>query len=121
MSAAYDRSAIMKAAHFTARWRVQSVGGSYREWLAKALASKWKKAKGALLRAESNVGLPVRSPRRPSRAAHASMPPLHHAFRPHRRIIRGLIRSPERAAGRGVDLAPSRPNHNAKTRNSHHG
>ena len=61
MSAAYDRSAIMKAAHFTARWRVQSVGGSYREWLAKALASEWKKAKGARLRAESNVGLPVRS------------------------------------------------------------
>lgn len=57
----YDRSAIMKAAHFWARWRVQSVGGSYREWFAKALASEWKKAKAALLREESNVGLPVRS------------------------------------------------------------
>lgn len=61
MSAAYDRAAIMKAAHFMARWRVQSVGGSYREWFAKELASEWKKAKAARLRAESNIGLPVRS------------------------------------------------------------
>jgi hypothetical protein len=61
MSAAYDRAAIMKAAHFTARWRVQSVGGSYREWFAKALASEWKKAKAARVREESNIGLPVRS------------------------------------------------------------
>ncbi len=61
MSATFDRSAIMKAAHFTARWRVQSVGGSYREWFAKALSSEWKKVKAALLREESNVGLPVRS------------------------------------------------------------
>ena len=51
----------MKAAHFTARWRVQSVGGSYREWFAKALASEWKKARAARLREESNVGLPVRT------------------------------------------------------------
>lgn len=61
MSATFNRSAIMKAAHFTARWRVQSVGGSYREWFAKALASEWKKAKAVRLREESNVGLPVRS------------------------------------------------------------
>ena len=61
MSAAYDRSAIMKSAHFTACWRVQSVGGSYREWFAKALASEWKKAKAARHREESNIGLPVRS------------------------------------------------------------
>lgn len=61
MSAAYDRSAIMKAAHFTARWRVLSVGGSYRAWFAKALSSEWKKAKAVRLREESNVGLPVRS------------------------------------------------------------
>lgn len=61
MSAAYDRSAIVQAAHFTARWRVQSVGGSYREWFAKALASEWKKAKAARMREESNIGLPVRS------------------------------------------------------------
>ncbi|MGD9657091.1 MAG: hypothetical protein AB7U61_05525 [Methylocystis sp.] len=61
MSAAYDRSAIMKAAHFTARLRAQSVGGCYREWFAKALASEWKKAKAARLRDESNIGLPVRS------------------------------------------------------------
>jgi hypothetical protein len=61
MSSAFDRAAIMKAAHFTARWRVQSVGGSYREWFAKALASEWKKAKAARVRDESNIGLPVRS------------------------------------------------------------
>ncbi|WP_292530445.1 hypothetical protein [Methylocystis sp.] len=61
MPSTFDRSAIMRAAHFTARWRVQSVGGSYREWFAKALASEWKKAKAARLREESNVGLPVRS------------------------------------------------------------
>jgi hypothetical protein len=61
MSAAHDRSAIMKAAHFTARWRVQSVGGSYREWFAKALASEWKKSKAARVREESTIGLPVRS------------------------------------------------------------
>ncbi|TLG77792.1 hypothetical protein [Methylocystis sp. B8] len=57
----FDRSAIMKAAHFTARWRVQSVGGSYRQWFAKALAAEWKKAKAARLRNESNIGLPVRT------------------------------------------------------------
>jgi hypothetical protein len=57
----YDRAAIMRAAHFTARWRVQSVGGSYREWFAKALASEWKKAKAVRVREESNIGLPVRS------------------------------------------------------------
>ncbi len=51
----------MKAAHFTARWRVQSVGGSYREWFAKALSTEWKKAKAARARFEQNTGLPVRS------------------------------------------------------------
>lgn len=61
MSSAYDRSTIMRAAHFMARWRVQSVGGSYREWFARALSAEWKKAKAARLREESNVGLPVRS------------------------------------------------------------
>lgn len=61
MSSAYDRSAIMKAAHFTARWRVQSVGGSYREWFAKALSAEWKKAKAARARFEQNIGLPLRS------------------------------------------------------------
>ncbi|MGJ0454180.1 MAG: hypothetical protein ACR65T_13275 [Methylocystis sp.] len=61
MSANFDRSAIMKAAHFMARWRVQSVGGSYREWFAKALSAEWKKAKAARVRDESNVGFPVGS------------------------------------------------------------
>ena len=61
MSAAYDRSAIMQAAHFTARWRVHSVGGSYRKWFAKALAAEWKKAKAARARFEQNTGLPLRT------------------------------------------------------------
>jgi hypothetical protein len=61
MPRTFDRAAIMRAAHFTARWRLQSVGGSYREWFAKALASEWKKAKAARVREESNIGLPVRS------------------------------------------------------------
>ena len=61
MSAAYDRSAIMKAAHFMARWRVASVGGSYREWFARALSSEWKKAKAARCAMEHNIGLPLRS------------------------------------------------------------
>ena len=34
MSATFNRSAIMKAAHFTARWRRANVGGSYRELFA---------------------------------------------------------------------------------------
>ncbi|MFO1125733.1 MAG: hypothetical protein U1E25_10880 [Methylocystis sp.] len=61
MSSSFDRSAIMKTAHFTARWRVHSVGGAYREWFARALSSEWKKAKAARMREESNIGLPVRS------------------------------------------------------------
>ena len=61
MTATYDRSAIMKAAHFMARWRVQSVGGSYQEWFAKALSAEWKKAKAAHARFEQNIGLPLRS------------------------------------------------------------
>ncbi len=77
MSAAYDRAAIMKAAHFTARWRVQSVGGSYWEWFAKALASEWKKAKAARLREESNFGLPVRSCFADRHAPHLSLRRLY--------------------------------------------
>jgi hypothetical protein len=57
----FNRSAIMKAAHFTAKWRVASVGGSYRKWFAQALAHEWKKAKANRLRRESNLGLPIRS------------------------------------------------------------
>ena len=45
MSATFNRSRIMQAAHATAKWRVASVGGSYREWFAKALRTEWKRAK----------------------------------------------------------------------------
>ena len=61
MSFTYSRTAIMKAAHFMARWRVATVGGSYREWFAKALVAEWEKAKAARLRLEQNTGLPIRS------------------------------------------------------------
>jgi hypothetical protein len=61
MSATFDRAAILKAAHFMARYRVATVGGAYREWFAKSLAYEWKKAKAARLREESNIGLPIRS------------------------------------------------------------
>lgn len=57
----FNRAAIMKAAHFTAKWRVATVGGSYREWFAKALAYEWRRAKVAIARVESNLGLPIRS------------------------------------------------------------
>ncbi len=77
MSGMFDRSAIMGAAHFTARWRVLSVGGSYREWFAKALASEWKKAKAARLREESNFGLPVRSCFADRHAPHLSLRRLY--------------------------------------------
>ena len=69
MPAKFDRSRIMAEAHFMARWRVNTVGGSYRAWFAKALASEWRKAKeraerrewNAASRLESNLGLPLRS------------------------------------------------------------
>jgi hypothetical protein len=69
MSAKFDRARIMKEAHFMARWRVSTVGGSYRAWFAKTLASEWRKAKeraerrahNAASRLESNLGLPLRS------------------------------------------------------------
>ena len=93
MSAAYDRSAIMKAAHFTARWRVQSVGGSYREWFAKALCLGMEEGQGGShARGKQHRAAGPLLLRGPSRASHASMPSLHHAFRPHRRIVRGLIK-----------------------------
>ncbi|WP_400769384.1 hypothetical protein [Methylosinus sporium] len=57
----FNRAAIMKAAHFTAKWRVATVGGSYREWFAKALAYEWRRAKAVVAREESNLGLPIRS------------------------------------------------------------
>ena len=69
MPAKFDRSRIMKEAHFMARWRVNTVGGSYRAWFAKTLAAEWRKAKERAARREwnkataleSNLGLPLRS------------------------------------------------------------
>jgi len=37
ISTSFDRKEIMRAAHFTAKWRVLTVGGTYRDWFAKAL------------------------------------------------------------------------------------
>ncbi|ARN80668.1 hypothetical protein [Methylocystis bryophila] len=69
MPAKFDRSRIMKEAHFLARWRVLTVGGSYRAWFAKTLAAEWRKARERAARREwnkttpleSNLGLPLRS------------------------------------------------------------
>jgi hypothetical protein len=61
MSAKFNRSRMMQAAHATAKWRVARVGGSYREWVAKALRTEWKRAKEARARGEQNIGLPLRS------------------------------------------------------------
>ncbi len=57
----FNRSRIMQAARATAKWRIASVGGSYREWFAKALRIEWKRAKEARARREQNIGLPLRS------------------------------------------------------------
>jgi len=54
ISAKFDRSRIMKEAHFMARWRVNTVGGSYRAWFAKTLAAEWRKAKERAERREWN-------------------------------------------------------------------
>ena len=61
MSATFNLSRIMQAAHATAKWRVASVGGIYREWFTKALRTEWKRAKEAKARREQNVGLPIGS------------------------------------------------------------
>lgn len=69
MSAKLDRARLMKEAHFMARWRVNTVGGSYRAWFAKTLAAEWRKAKERAERREwdkataleSNLGLPLRT------------------------------------------------------------
>ena len=57
----FNLSRIMQAAHATAKWRVASVGGSYREWFASALRTEWKRAKESRARREQNIGLPLRS------------------------------------------------------------
>jgi len=52
----FDRKGIMRAAHFTAKWRVLTVGGTYRDWFAKALSHEWKKARDAKTWRERNTG-----------------------------------------------------------------
>jgi len=100
MSATFDRSRIMKEAHFLARWRVNTVGGSYRQWFAKALASEWRKAKeraarrewNASSRLESYLGLPLRSCRadsRPLGGAFAGVVPARHLFTSHSGRVAG--------------------------------
>ena len=43
----YNRRAIMRAAHWSAKWRASAFGNRkpYRELFAEALAHEWKKAK----------------------------------------------------------------------------
>ena len=73
MSATFNRSRIMQAAHATAKRQIASVGGSYREWFAKALRTEWKRAKEAKARREQNIGLPLRSCPADEPAAYASL------------------------------------------------
>lgn len=61
MSTTFNRSEILKAAHFMTRWRLASAKGSYREVFARELAAQWKKAKAARARHEQNIGLPIRT------------------------------------------------------------
>ena len=63
-STSFDRKEIMIAAHFTAKWRVLTVGGAYRDWFAKALSHEWRKARNAKTWRERNTG-----------AANLSFPP----------------------------------------------
>jgi hypothetical protein len=100
MSSKFDRSRIMAEAHFMARWRVSTVGGSYRSWFAKTLAAEWRKAKdraerrtwNAASRVESNLGLPVRSCRAdtaPRSGAFAGVAPASRLFTRHSGRIAG--------------------------------
>lgn len=66
--ATYNRKAILKAAHFLARWREEN-GKPYRERFAEALRYEWKQAKeraawrewSKASRLDCALGLPVRS------------------------------------------------------------
>jgi hypothetical protein len=60
-SAPFDRKEIMRAAHFTAKWRVLTVGGAYRDWFAKALSHEWRKAHDAKAWRERNAGAEILS------------------------------------------------------------
>jgi len=96
MSATFNRKTIMANAHFTARWRVPTVGGSYREWFAKGLAHEWKKAREAKVRRdrialndrlnfELNTGLPIRSC--PADAVRQAQAKAFLSVRPARRLF----------------------------------
>jgi hypothetical protein len=62
MSATFNRSEILKAAHFYASWhKASGMKGAYREIFARELAAQWKKAKAARARFEQNTGLRFRS------------------------------------------------------------
>jgi hypothetical protein len=100
-SATFNRSRIMRAAHATAKWRVASVGGSYREWFAKALSFEWKKAKGAHLRDESNIGLPLRTcaADAPVARTHAHLPSWWGQAKRNAKIRRLYTRDSGRRAG----------------------
>jgi hypothetical protein len=100
MSAKFDRARIMREAHFMARWRVSTVGGSYRAWFAKALASEWRRAKeraerrewNAASRVDSNLGLPLRScpvDAAPRSGAFAGVVPAARLFTSHSGRIAG--------------------------------
>ena len=56
----------MKEACLLAQWGALTVGGSYREWFAKALASEWKKAKERAARREWSVREPRGEQSRPA-------------------------------------------------------
>ena len=68
MSATFNRSKIMKAAHFMARWR-DGTGKPYRERFAEALRYEWQQAKDRASRrrwsaatlVDCALGLPLRS------------------------------------------------------------
>jgi hypothetical protein len=61
----------MRAAHFTAKWRVLTVGGAYRDWFAKALSHEWRKARDAKVWREQNTGAAMLS--FPSSRQHARL------------------------------------------------
>jgi hypothetical protein len=61
ISSHFNRKEIMRAAHFTAKWRILTVGGAYRDWFAKALSHEWRKARDAKAWRERNTGAAILS------------------------------------------------------------
>jgi hypothetical protein len=82
MSAAFNRKAIMEAAHFMARWH-EGNGKTYRERFAEALRYEWKKAKATQARLDCALGLPLRScpaDAKPRQGAFAGVRPARRLF-----------------------------------------